>query len=880
MYFIVPLLFALTIYYLYSQAPRNATIRAVGDCTLGCVDADQFSQWTHFRTFLLMKEVPLIRTLPQNFQIEMYSLLKHEVFEDGEYIVRQGDVGDKFYIITDGAADVVQENYDSDTIERKTLVRLYEGHFFGEMALVFDEPRVASVFAVGKTSCLYLSKGAFTKALSAEQFQIMMQDVAYQRAEVREKREKKEQAELAAKATLSRITSTSTDSSSIALSMSSIASIAPLFSRNSTGSTTPRFTTSSPWDSDGGSDNERSVTTTNKLVKRKLSTGQKFINKYIILRELGRGAFGYVYLCKNEEDNQMYAMKTISKSTRKWNMKLTDDIKTEIAVMKSLRHQNVVSLLEVIDDPNAKQIYLVQEYMDGGPLLGDEWNAEPIPEKKVWNYFRDMLRGVSYMHSQGIVHRDIKPQNMLKSADDVVKLADFGTAVLTGGDDGSVVLAAGGTPAFMAPELFQVASKDTTETHARVVSPQVDVWGLGATLYNLVIGHPPWMAKNQIQLAEMVKNIELRFPFEAERTMDPHMKHLIKRMLTKDPKLRITMAEICDHDWVTREGSEPLDEDYLYNLLNPANLASLGGVSKAIYQMNASFSAASLSNSTLNTSYCSSNAESTDSKNSSIADMKPHTPKSSGSNDLLKRSFKLDRPVKPESILSDTETELPYPSIAPRMQRLPSTKRQQFVVKKTDIKTDSGHIVPGLLLTNKFHGSTALEPSTLSNWNRSTNNKSSMDLSLSSVGGTSDSDEDNSVHKSPVRRVSSASACLPRRPNSLNQLRSPEPAALSSSNQGIRGEFVLPRDRSDSDSSDGHMPSALTNRFRKYSPKGKDIIRSISLDAVGGILSSSDDDDIYKQLASKSNKSGSKALSKKKKLKQEEDSSDDEVRIL
>jgi hypothetical protein len=118
------------------------------------------------------------------------------------------------------------------------------------------------------------------------------------------------------------------------------------------------------------------------------------------------------------------------------------------------------------------------------------------------------------------------------------------------------------------------------------------------------------------------------------------------------------------------------------------------------------------------------------------------------------------------------------------------------------------------------------------------------------------------------------------RPNSLNQLRSPEPAALSSSNQGIRGEFVLPRDRSDSDSSDGHMPSALTNRFRKYSPKGKDITRSISLDAVGGILSSSDDDDIYKQLASKSNKSGSKALSKKKKLKQEEDSSDDEVRIL
>lgn len=328
-----------------------------------------------------MKEVPLIRTLPQNFQVDMYSLLKHAVYADGDYIVKQGDVGDKFYIITDGAADVVQEKYDNDKVvlERKTLVRLYEGHFFGEMALVFDEPRVASVLAVGKTSCLYLSKGAFTKALSAEQFQVMMQDVAYQRAEVREKREKKEQAEIAAKATLSRMTSTNTEAT--AISMSSIASIAPLFSRNSTSGSshsTPRGrgNMESAWDSDGGSDTERNVTTTNKLVKRKLATGQKFINKYIILKEIGRGAFGFVYLCKNEEDGQLYAMKSIAKATRKWNVNLTDDVKTEIAVMKSLRHQNVVSLLEVIDDPTAKQIYLVQvseDYFLGNVSLSLCW---------------------------------------------------------------------------------------------------------------------------------------------------------------------------------------------------------------------------------------------------------------------------------------------------------------------------------------------------------------------------------------------------------------------------------------------------------------------------------------------------------------------------
>lgn len=272
---------------------------------------DQFYKWTRFRTFLLMKEVPLIRTLPQKFQVDMYSLLKHAVYSDGDCIVKQGDVGDKFYIITDGASDVVQEKYSEkgDIIERKTLVRLYEGHFFGEMALVFDEPRIASVFAVGKTSCLYLSKEAFTKALSAEQFQVMMQDVAYQRAEVREKREKKEKAELAAKATLSRMTSSSTTTGESLSTMDSLSLLSRSTSSSKTSSGTPRApgtpgtSKGTPrsgcgWESDGWSDAERNVTTTNKLVRRKLATGQKFINKYIILKEIGMVdtcTTGYMY---------------------------------------------------------------------------------------------------------------------------------------------------------------------------------------------------------------------------------------------------------------------------------------------------------------------------------------------------------------------------------------------------------------------------------------------------------------------------------------------------------------------------------------------------------------------------------------------------------
>mmetsp|Transcript_24677 Transcript_24677/g.36360 ORF Transcript_24677/g.36360 Transcript_24677/m.36360 type:complete len:1256 (+) Transcript_24677:1756-5523(+) len=254
-------------------------------------------------------------------------------------------------------------------------------------------------------------------------------------------------------------------------------------------------------------------------------------------------------------------MKMVSKSAHKWNMHLTNEIKKEIAIMKNLRHPNVVSLLEVIDDPSAKQVYLIQEYMEGGPLLpGEQVVTEPLPPEKVWLYFRDMLRGVSYLHSQGVVHRDLKPQNMLRSADDkVVKIADFGAAVLT---SGGAKLAAGGTPAFMAPELFKVGLSDGD--NSSVNSPLVDVWGLGATLYNMVFGRPPWMAQNQIQLADMVQNIELTFPKDQEFNIDPHLRNLLKRMLEKDPKTRITMAEVQWHEWVTREGSQPIDDDDMH----------------------------------------------------------------------------------------------------------------------------------------------------------------------------------------------------------------------------------------------------------------------------------------------------------------------------
>lgn len=145
------------------------TIRAITPVIVGKIEATQFHIWHQFRIFLLMKAVPVFCTLPQDEQLEIYSLLQHEDFDDGECIVLQGEIGDKFYVITDGAVDVVETFMtEKNVVTRRTLTRLYEGHFFGELALIYDEPRVASVIAVGYTSCLYITKEEFRNALTGK----------------------------------------------------------------------------------------------------------------------------------------------------------------------------------------------------------------------------------------------------------------------------------------------------------------------------------------------------------------------------------------------------------------------------------------------------------------------------------------------------------------------------------------------------------------------------------------------------------------------------------------------------------------------------------------------------------------------------------------
>lgn len=303
-----------------------------------------------------------------------------------------------------------------------TLVTLREGHFFGEMALLTNEPRVASVIAINKlTICLILKKQDFRNILSDEIFGEVLNEVLIKRKIIRAQRESNQDNDN--NSTNSPITPRNS------LGTSSISS--NLTSNSKRKSMRKRSSTASPYNQQNSG--EVSISTT--LSMRKLESGSRVVNKYIVEKELGKGSFGDVYLCRDQETNNNYAMKMINRPQSSWNDEAAISIRQEIAVMKRLKHNNIVNLHEVIDDLNARKIFLIQEYMEGGPLMADAEQCQPVNIALARKYFRDILRGVCYLHSEGIIHRDIKPQNMLLSADGTVKIADFGAAVFTTNDD-------------------------------------------------------------------------------------------------------------------------------------------------------------------------------------------------------------------------------------------------------------------------------------------------------------------------------------------------------------------------------------------------------------------------------------------------------------
>ncbi|PKY05392.1 Pkinase-domain-containing protein [Aspergillus campestris IBT 28561] len=311
-------------------------------------------------------------------------------------------------------------------------------------------------------------------------------------------------------------------------------------------------------------------------------TAEHRINQYVIKQEIGRGSFGAVHLASDQFGNE-FAVKEFSKSRLRKRAQshllrrprgpkrqadgfnsplhrrppLGEDqkenalylIKEEIAIMKKLHHSNLVSLIEVLDDPTEDSLYMVMEMCKKGVVMkvGLEERADPYDDDLCRCWFRDLILGIEYLHAQGIVHRDIKPDNCLITNDDVLKVVDFGVSEMFEKDSDMFTAKSAGSPAFLPPELCVVK-------HGDVSGKAADIWSMGVTLYCLRYGRLPFERQSIFELYEAIKND----PVICTGEEDGEFKDMMARILEKDPAKRISMEELRAHPWVTKGGLDPL----------------------------------------------------------------------------------------------------------------------------------------------------------------------------------------------------------------------------------------------------------------------------------------------------------------------------------
>ncbi|CAG9322016.1 CDC15_2 [Blepharisma stoltei] len=271
----------------------------------------------------------------------------------------------------------------------------------------------------------------------------------------------------------------------------------------------------------------------------------KTIGNYQLGDCIGKGAFGKVYKALNKETAQIVAIKQISV------VNVSEDqissIHKEINLMKRLSHQNIVKYIDVISSD--QYLNIVLEFIESGSLAAIIKKFSPFQENLVAHFTKQVLEGLCYLHSQGVVHRDIKGANLLTTKEGVVKLADFGVAMKLTESTKSMSIV--GTPYWMAPEIVEQTGFCTTAC---------DIWSLGCTVIELLTGYPPYFELETMSaLYRIVQDDCPPLP----GNISPDLKDFLLKCFQKEPIVRVDAPTLLMHPWIKPNLNEkiPIHEE-------------------------------------------------------------------------------------------------------------------------------------------------------------------------------------------------------------------------------------------------------------------------------------------------------------------------------
>jgi calcium-dependent protein kinase len=275
---------------------------------------------------------------------------------------------------------------------------------------------------------------------------------------------------------------------------------------------------------------------------------------YRVGKELGRGQFGITYRCEHKESGGYYAVKTVKKKSLK-SLDAIEDTKREVSILKRLAgHENIVKLHGVYEDD--KDIHMVMELCEGGELFDKIIAKGHYAERDAADLVRQMLKVVAECHLNGVIHRDLKPENFLfvEEGDSEIKAIDFGLSDFFNPktEFKDVV----GSAYYVAPEVLK-----------RRYGPLADVWSIGVIMYILLSGQPPFWGPTESGIFNEILRYKVNLKKAPWPQISTSAKDIMMRMLTFDPRARVTAAQALSHAWVSGDASDiPLDMSVINNM--------------------------------------------------------------------------------------------------------------------------------------------------------------------------------------------------------------------------------------------------------------------------------------------------------------------------
>ncbi len=258
--------------------------------------------------------------------------------------------------------------------------------------------------------------------------------------------------------------------------------------------------------------------------------GQLFDGRYVIERQIGSGGMADVYLATDQSLGRKVAIKVLSDRYAR-DAAFVERFRREAAAAASLRHPNIVTVYDRGEAMGTS--YIAMEYLDGPTLKEEITRRAPLPEPEAINYATQALAALEAAHRQGVIHRDVKPHNMVLTDEGRLKVTDFGIARAANTQQMTEVGSIVGTAQYLSPE----------QARGLAVGPESDIYSMGVVLYEMLCGDLPFTGESAVDIA-MKQVADTPPPLNRRnRLVSPAMEQVVMRALAKDPALRFSSAK-------------------------------------------------------------------------------------------------------------------------------------------------------------------------------------------------------------------------------------------------------------------------------------------------------------------------------------------------